>query len=104
MAMYGVEYRNMHTAHHGFMIYDDYDKAYEVFESLVQLEGDEIDEDMYADILDDIYSDGDMIDLWEDINYRDVDWSDDDDAYIYEGVDGRIIVVNPEHEVPDIYE
>lgn len=102
--LYAVEYRNMRTAVHGLFIYEEMDIACAVDAALSEI-------DDPIDLSDPVGQEAirvdDAVDEFDfsEINYRDVEWDDDEGEYIYTGADddAKVIVMNEEHDVHDIY-
>jgi hypothetical protein len=104
--LYAVEYRDMGTAIHGLFVYEDMETAnfvYGLLENSYEENGESYD------ILEPDITNG-LIDGYSEIDYRDVDWNDHEDAYVYypsiaelDDDFPTIIVVNPEHQVPDLW-
>lgn len=87
---YGVDYRNMHTAIHGILVFSDIDEAEQAYDQLKQAERSN-DEHEYAAILDDVFEFA--VEDIDEINFRDFVDVDGDKIYpLYE--DEFIIIVN----------
>lgn len=87
---YGIDYRNMHNALHGVLVYSDRDDAEGFYDDLIQAENAKDDHE-YNAIVDNAFNYA--IDNIEDINYRDYVKTDNDKIYpIYD--DEFIIIVN----------
>ena len=87
---YGVDYRNMHTAIHGILMFSDIDEAEQAYAELTRAARTD-DENEYNDILDYIFNLA--IDTIEEVNYGDYVELDGDKIYsVYD--DEFIIIVN----------
>lgn len=87
---YGVDYRNMHTAIHGILVFSDRDEAEYAYDELKRAERTN-DEHEYDDILDHVFNFA--VDTIEEVNYRDYVELDSDKIYpVYD--DEFIIIVN----------
>lgn len=106
--IYAVEYRNMHTALHGLFTYYDRDAAEAVDEYL------RCNADEYCEALDDPFvqecamrSDCMTDDDYSEINFRDVEWNDSLNQYVYRNPWDTeldpIIIVNDGHVVHDLW-
>lgn len=94
---YAVEYRDMMTALHHLLVFDDEEDAENAFASLSAAEesGDESEADWaFGKSTDDI-----------EINFRDVDFDERVNAWYWENPynGSRIIVANTGHIVPDVF-
>lgn len=105
--LYAVEYRNMHTAVHGLFVYDDLDAACAVDDYLTEngdaISASDID---YEEFLRFKMQGEHMVDIdCSEIDYRNVDWDDTMNEYVYRDpfIEDPIVVVNTEHVVHDLY-
>lgn len=91
MKTYGIEYRNMHTAIHGILVFANKKDAMNAYKNLQTLEN-VSSQERYDDILNTVFNICDRdFDLAE-INYRDV--VENSPYNYYQCDDTKIIIVN----------
>lgn len=85
---YGIDYRNMHTALHGILVFADSDEAEQAYDQLKQAEQLE-DEHEYNNILRDVFDFA--IEDIDEINFR--DFINVGGDKIYPGYDDEFIII-----------